>query len=129
ARRNGRGQKGIPSGTSDKVSSRVHKADRGQVPRESARLGIDFPVVGWLAHHEQVANLAEQASLVASAADVLGEIGAVHRATDPPLREEARAEGGHVAKKGVIEVAEAGGEVFLALGGQEESEIAAGPEG
>ena len=47
---------------------------------------------------------------------MLGEIGAVHRATDPPLGQEARAGRRGIAKKGVIEIAEAGGEVLLGLG-------------
>ncbi len=78
-------------------------------------------------HHQEVANLAEQASFGAGTSDVLGEIGTVHGATDPSLGEEARAEGRDIAKKGVIEVAEAGGKVFFGLGGQEEGQAAAGP--
>ena len=83
--------------------------------------------MGWFAHHQEIANLTEQASFGAGASDMLGKIGAVHGATDPSLGEEARAEGRDIAKKGVIEVAEAGGKVFFSLGGQQECQAAAGP--
>ena len=42
-----------------------------------------------LAHDEQVADLAQHPAVGPGAPDVLREVGAVHRATDPPLREEA----------------------------------------
>ena len=90
---------------------------------------IRFPAMQWFAYHKQVAYLTEQATIAASLSDMLGKIGAVHRATDPPLGKKARAKGSNIAIKGVIEVAEAGGQVLLGLGGQEKGEVTAGSEG
>ena len=73
-----------------KGSSRLHRKGRVHVSPQLRCLGMDIPDMGWLAHDEQVAHLAEQASFRAGTADMLGEIGAVHRATDPPLGQEAR---------------------------------------
>ncbi len=94
---------------------------------EQDLLGTTIPDMGYFPHHQEIANLAEQASFGAGTPDVLGEIVAVHGATDPTLGEEARADGRDVAKKGVIEVAEARGKVFFGLGGQEQSQATAGP--
>jgi hypothetical protein len=96
---------------------------------EQDRFGPIFPDMGCFAHHQEIAYLSEQASFGAGASDVLGEIGAVHGATDPTLRDEPRAERRDVAKKGVVEVAEAGGQVFFGLRGQEKRQAAAGPQG
>ena len=79
-------------------------------------------------HDEQVAHLAEHPPFERGSADMLREIGAVHRATDPALGQEPGRRQRAVAKKGVIEVAKAGGKVLLGLVGEQERDVTAGTE-
>src|SRR4051794_29370894 len=84
---------------------------------------------GWPAHHQEVAHLAEETPLGAGTADVLGQVGAVHRATDPTLGQETRPPPSLVAKKSVVEIAKSGGKVLLGLGGKQQRQVAARADG
>ncbi len=57
-----------------------------------------------------------------------GRYCAIHRATDPPLREEPGRNEGLIAIESVVEVAVSGGQVLLSLVGQQEGDEPPGPE-
>src|SRR6516225_7423348 len=95
---------------------RLHKVEGKSLRVWAQSPGMTILLAGWLTHHQEVPNLSEQATLGAGAADVLRQVGTVHGATDATLGQEACTPRRRIAEKGMVEITEAGGEVFLGLG-------------
>ena len=87
--------------------------------------GPFIPDMQWPADDQEITHLPEHSSLGAGLANLLRQVSPVHRATDPPLRQEPSPRGGDVTQKRVVEIPMARRQVFLGLRGEQQSQVTA----